>query len=58
MNGKLSQRVLDLTTNKIQFINLPFNNSTIDIIQDIEKPLTIRDYQQKEYELFSKEKTC
>ena len=28
-NGKLSQRVLDLTTNKIQFINLPFNNLTI-----------------------------
>ena len=49
-NGKLSQRVLDLSTNKIQFINLPFNNSTIDIILDIKKPLTIRDYQQKAYD--------
>ena len=48
-NGNLSQRVLDLSTNKIQFINLPFNNSTIDIILDIEKPLTIRDYQQEAY---------
>jgi superfamily II DNA or RNA helicase len=48
-NGKLSQRVLDLTTNKIQFINLPFNNSTIDIIQDIEKPLITRDYQLEAY---------
>ena len=48
-NGKLSQRVLELSTNKIQFINLPFNNSTIDIIQDIEKPLIIRDYQLEAY---------
>jgi superfamily II DNA or RNA helicase/phage anti-repressor protein len=48
-NGKLSQRVLDLTTNKIQFINLPFNNSTIDIIQDIKKPLITRDYQLEAY---------
>jgi superfamily II DNA or RNA helicase len=48
-NGKLSQRVLDLTTNKIQFINLPFNNSTIDIIPDIEKPLITRDYQLEAY---------
>jgi len=49
-NGNLSQRVLDLSTNKIQFINLPFNNSTIDIILDIEKPLTIRNYQQEAYD--------
>jgi len=48
-NGKLSQRVLDLSTNKIQFINLPFNNLTIDIIQDIDKPLRIRDYQLEAY---------
>jgi hypothetical protein len=48
-NGKLSQRVLDLSNNKIQFINFPFNNSTIDIIQDIEKPLIIRDYQLEAY---------
>ena len=48
-NGKLSQRVLDLTNNKIQFINLPFNNMTIDIIQNIDLPLIIRDYQQEAY---------
>jgi superfamily II DNA or RNA helicase len=48
-NGKLSQRVIDLSTNKIQFINLPFNNSTIDIIPNIENPLIIRDYQQEAY---------
>ena len=43
-NGKLSQRVKDLSTNKIQFINLPFNNQTIDIIENIEKPLIIMKY--------------
>ena len=48
-NGKLSQRVIDLSTNKIQFINLPFNNSTVDIIKEIETPLIIRDYQQNAY---------
>jgi ERCC4-related helicase len=48
-NGNLSQRVIDLSTNKIQFINLPFNNSTIDIITNIEKPLVIRDYQLDAY---------
>ena len=48
-SGTLSQRVLDLSTNKIQFINLPFNNSTIDIIENIERQLVIRDYQQDAY---------
>jgi len=48
-NGKLSQRVLDLTTNKIQFINLPFNNITIES-KIVENPLIIRDYQQDAYE--------
>jgi predicted helicase len=48
-NGKLSKRVLDLTNNKIQFINLPFNNMTIDSIQNIDLPLIIRDYQQEAY---------
>ena len=46
-NGKLSQRVIDLSTNKIQFINLPFNNLTI--VKEIEPPLIIRDYQQEAY---------
>jgi hypothetical protein len=26
-NGKLSQRIIDLYTNKIKYINLPFNNN-------------------------------
>ena len=30
-NGNLSQRVKDLSTGKIKFINLPFNNQTIVI---------------------------
>jgi superfamily II DNA or RNA helicase len=49
-SGTLSNRVLDLSTNKIQFINLPFNNSTIDIIENIERSLVIRDYQQEAYD--------
>jgi superfamily II DNA or RNA helicase/phage anti-repressor protein len=54
-NGTLSQRVKDLSTNKIQFINLPFNNMTIDIIENIETPLLKRDYQIEAYnKLFNK----
>ena len=49
-NGTLSQRVKDLSTNKIQFINLPFNNNTLDIIEDIEVPIITRDYQLSAYE--------
>jgi len=47
-SGKLSQRVFDLTTNKIQFINLPFNNLTIET-NLVVKQLIIRDYQQDAY---------
>lgn len=43
-NGLLSQRVKDLSTNRIQFINLPFNNTTIDIIENIEISHTTRNY--------------
>jgi phage anti-repressor protein len=57
-NGKLSQRVLDLSTNKIQFINLPFNNLTIDIINNIKIPLIIRDYQQEAYNQLVNIKSC
>ena len=56
-NGKLSQRIIDLSTNKIQFINLPFNNLTIDIIPTIENPLIIRDYQQEAYNKLLYKKT-
>ena len=48
-NGTLSQRVKDLSNNKIQFINLPFNNMTINIIENIEIPLLKRDYQLEAY---------
>ncbi len=50
-NGVLSQRVKDLSTNKIQFINLPFNNNTIDIIENIKTPTITRDYQLEAYNL-------
>ena len=49
-NGKLSQRVLNLSNNKIQFINLPFNNMTIDTIDNIKTQLIIRDCQQEAYD--------
>jgi superfamily II DNA or RNA helicase/phage anti-repressor protein len=48
-NGTLSQRVKDLSTNKIEFINLPFNNNTIDIIENIKTPVITRDYQLEAY---------
>jgi predicted helicase len=48
-NGTLSQRVKDLSNNKIQFINMPFNNQTIDIIKNIKIPIQTRDYQLEAY---------
>jgi superfamily II DNA or RNA helicase/phage anti-repressor protein len=48
-SGTLSQRVKDLSNNKIQFINLPFNNNTLDIIDDIDNNITVRDYQIEAY---------
>jgi hypothetical protein len=48
-NGTLSQRVKDLSNKKIQFINMPFNNQTIDIIENIEIPIQTRDYQLEAY---------
>ena len=30
-NGTLSERLLDLSNNKIQFVNLPYNNTLIDV---------------------------
>lgn len=44
-SGTLSQRVKDLSTNKIQFINMQFNNSELDIIENIYIPNITRDYQ-------------
>ena len=48
-NGTLSQRVKDLSNKKIQFINMPFNNQTIDIIDNIDMPIITRDYQLEAY---------
>jgi superfamily II DNA or RNA helicase len=48
-SGTLSQRVKELSTNKIQFINMPFNNSKLDIIENIDIPIIIRDYQTDAY---------
>jgi superfamily II DNA or RNA helicase len=55
-NGTLSQRVKDLSTNKIHFINLPFNNNTIDIINNIKTPIITRDYQLEAYNLLLNKK--
>jgi superfamily II DNA or RNA helicase len=47
-SGTLSQRVKDLSRNKIKFINLPYNNLNINLIKNIETPI-IRDYQKEAY---------
>jgi superfamily II DNA or RNA helicase len=43
-NGIMSQRVLDLIT-RIKYINIPFNNQKIDILNDVDKKIKPRDYQ-------------
>ena len=43
-NGNLSQRVKDLSTGTIQFINFPFNNETIIPI-NIKEKIVAREYQ-------------
>ena len=47
-SGTLSLRVKECATN-IKYINMPFNNMTIDFNEHIEQPLIIRDYQQDAY---------
>lgn len=48
-NGSLSQRIIELSNNKIQFINLPFNNQTILFDNNVVLPVNIRNYQQEAY---------
>jgi len=49
-NGKISQRVLDLSNHKrIQYINIPFNNNVIDIIPINNINIITRDYQLDVY---------
>jgi superfamily II DNA or RNA helicase/phage anti-repressor protein len=47
-NGKLSERLVDLSTGKIPFINLPFNNENI-IFNETKIKITPRDYQIEAY---------
>ena len=56
-NGTLSQRVLELSNKKIQFINLHFNNNTIDIIP-VEIPICARDYQLEAVEKLKDKKNA
>ena len=49
-NGKLSQRVRDLSTKKVEFVNLPFNNQTIVVkIENKNDKLIPKEYQLKAY---------
>ena len=48
-NGKLSQRVKDLSTGKFNFINLPFNNQTFVINKNDKFKLIPKDYQIEAY---------
>jgi superfamily II DNA or RNA helicase len=48
-SGVLSERLLDLSTGKIPFINLPFNNENIIFNNETEKIIKPRDYQIEAY---------
>ena len=56
-SGKLSQRVLDLSTGKIQFINLPFNNQTISVNVKNEKYVP-KEYQLEAYNILKTHNKC
>ena len=47
-SGTLSERLVDLSTGKIPFINLPFNNENI-IFKEIKEKIKPRDYQLEAY---------
>jgi superfamily II DNA or RNA helicase len=57
-NGNLSQRVKDLSTGKIQFINLQFNNQTI--VSKLKKQVEFipKDYQLEAYNKLSNYDKC
>ena len=57
-NGKLSQRVKDLSTKKVQFINLPFNNQTIITNTDKNDKLIPKEYQLEAYEQLKNYNKC
>jgi superfamily II DNA or RNA helicase/phage anti-repressor protein len=56
-NGKLSERINDLSTGKVPFINLSFNNQIIDnqILKLNNTIITPRDYQTDAYNLLKNE---
>jgi superfamily II DNA or RNA helicase/phage anti-repressor protein len=56
-NGKLSQRVKDLSTKKVQFINLPFNNQTI-MVNIKNNKLIPKDYQLDAYKQLKNHNKC
>jgi len=53
-NGKLSERLIDLKKNKVTYINLPFNNTILNINFFYNKTINIvpRDYQIEIYNKF------
>ena len=53
-NGVLSERLKDLSQNKVKYYNLPYNNTLIDInfINNEEKDIIPRDYQLEIYNNF------
>ena len=57
-NGKLSQRVLELSTGKIKFINLPFNNQTIMVNAHKNDELIPREYQLEAYNMLKNHNKC
>ena len=58
-NGKLSQRVKDLSTGKIKFINLSFNNQTIlTKTNNVNKTIIPKEYQLEAYNMLKPHNKC
>jgi superfamily II DNA or RNA helicase len=55
-NGVLSERLIDLKKNRIKYINLPYNNTIVDInfYNEIKEKIKPRDYQIEIYNEFKK----
>ena len=49
-NGTLSERLIDLSTGRIPFINLAFNNENIIFNEEIKEEIIPRDYQLEAYD--------
>jgi len=58
-NGKLSQRVQELSNKKVQYINLPFNNQTIITnLNKVETKIIPKDYQLEAYNVLKNHDKC